>query len=167
MNRDTSTMPRSALTHLRLRGSVDVRRSFTRLAAALCAVVALLGVSAANAPAHAAGPYIKCQTLEKSVFGKVEVCVTFESGSDADVTRIEARISQSNPDFGHWELFGPYGHIRSSDGAYWANNSSFSWSGYQDGSSNQLWCARYWDHTIAGPHDWFGPVCVTTPFGAF
>jgi hypothetical protein len=53
---------------------------------------------------------------------------------------------------GHFEFFGPGGHIANSVDRVWRRNEYFEINGLWTGNEGALWCARFWVYNTATKH---------------
>ena len=63
--------------------------------------------------------------------------------------------------YGHFEFFGPAGHIANSVTKTWGGGETYSYSRFMTGNKGALWCARFWAYYT--PSGWFndsGNICV-------
>jgi hypothetical protein len=63
---------------------------------------------------------------------------------------------------GHFQFFGPAGHIANSDTRTWVAWEAFDYNRFMTGNSDALWCARFWVYNNGHWADWSGIVCTNS-----
>lgn len=114
--------------------------------------------SAPNSDRTALVEYVKCQESSPGVW--FTLCVSFEDYLDPDVFRMTTTVHGQSP-YGHWEFFGPHGHIADSGNGYFSTGQGFGWNQFMTGGWGDRWCARFWE-LRSGSYVQITPnVCVT------
>ncbi|MER5325225.1 hypothetical protein [Streptosporangium roseum] len=102
--------------------------------------------------------YVKCQENGPGVW--FTLCVSFEDYFDPDVFRMTTTVHGSSP-YGHWEFFGPHGHIADSGNAYFSTGQGFGWNQFMTGGWGDRWCARFWELRNGSYVQITPNICVT------
>ena len=63
---------------------------------------------------------------------------------------------------GHFQFFGPAGHIANSDNRTWIAYEAFDYNRFMTGNSDALWCARFWVYNNGHWDDDSGIVCTNS-----
>jgi hypothetical protein len=69
--------------------------------------------------------------------------VTYDGYFGFNVRRMAAWLA-NNPRTGHFEFFGPGGHIANSVQKTWRRAEYFGVNGFWTGNRGALWCVRFW-----------------------
>jgi hypothetical protein len=115
-------------------GSSLVRR---KRAAPALALVAALVVAASASHVFAA----KISTKRQCKSGD-KICTEIRIDENQDVSQIT--LTAQEPLQGHFEVFGPGGHIANSPTALWQAGERFPVYGSWAGNHGDLWCGRFW-----------------------
>lgn len=120
----------------------NLKKAAIVIASLLMALFASASTSSAQAE-KAEVEYVKCQENHPNVW--FTLCVSFEGHTDPDPFRMTTTMHADRSPYGHWEFFGPRGHIASSGDGYSYRGQGFGWNQWFDGGWGDLWCARFWE----------------------
>jgi hypothetical protein len=116
----------------------------------LLAAAALLSVLVAAAPASAV---VTPANLNDTTNCSAHLClsVRYDGILGWNVKQLAAWLPDANRK-GHFEFFGPAGHIANSADRVWRINETYEINGLWTGNSDALWCVRFWVYNASTRH---------------
>lgn len=91
---------------------------------------------------------------------RVSVTVWYDGCLDY-LVRMRASI-RGEARHGHFEFYGPDGHLTNSATRVWSAADLAKMGDYHLPSKDgDRWCARFWEHRDGGVHSYGNPACVT------
>jgi hypothetical protein len=75
-----------------------------------------------------------------------------------NVTNVTVRTKKALQ--GHFEVFGPGGHIANSETRSWQKDEMYGVEGFWHGNTGDLWCGRFWIYQNGAYRNVSGNVCV-------
>lgn len=116
----------------------------------LLAAAALLSVLVAAAPASAV---VTPANLHDTNNCSAHLClsVRYDGILGWNVKQLAAWLPDANRK-GHFEFFGPAGHIANSADRVWRINETYEINGLWTGNGGALWCVRFWVYNASTRH---------------
>ena len=124
------------------------------LALALMSIAgAAVPAGAASAPGHPAAGVVAPANVRDQTNCSAHLClsVKFDGFLGYNAKQLAAWLPDADRK-GHFEFFGPGGHIANSVNRVWHINEFYEVNGLWTGNGGALWCARFWVYNAATRH---------------